>query len=607
MDRWTGFFSGLNPEAQEFRPAGMGRSGSSVGGDSDLTITQERWNAAEASRKAHEQTGTSSRSSPSPETVPAPLTFTLVNFARRPQGNNNNKNTTIMADPRRNDVTPRNKRMSNGPGASSADKYPEDSPTRLRHPPRFPAAMNNPGRRVQRQLAEQQADLHVEDTKAWPSLGEASKQYRNERQRAVRTAPTPHATRSSSASTSASDNAMAPGTVSGGPEAGPFSPEQRDDIEAQVEAFRQRLIQQHTPIRNRTDREQPSSDRIVNIQELNPVQPQSAPHLLYQRRHAQKDMSQQSTQQNTGQLNHEMQHETAHTRAPFVQDSLAGLITSRQQGLAMQQQQQALLSQAFGAGANSAYNFDRLAASQQAEREATVAQLHSAFFEPQQTYAQPGFMAHTGSQAYTAHTSGSHADHPSSRGYDTRNPASAVIPGLYHPMAQSVDHSEQDRFAQQHAFTNPHASEGYINAAYIPIFDSSMEGRSTNTGAPSVDAVPAEPTFTPADYDISPPPSHLVSSTLDLVDENVHDNLSPDRRPLTPSQETGARYGIEIGGLGVSALGTSDRTGWLPGPWNAPGQGHQGQDHFRVRPREHPGWGGWEWAMEKGWGDDSKK
>lgn len=64
-------------------------------------------------------------------------------------------------------------------------------------------------------------------------------------------------------------------------------------------------------------------------------------------------------------------------------------------------------------------------------------------------------------------------------------------------------------------------------------------------------------------------------------------DLLADERPLSPAQEDGKRYGLQFFGIG------------LADPWLPP-QASEG-DPFRVRPRNHEGWGGWEWAMRNGW------
>ncbi|KAF7450955.1 hypothetical protein A1F97_03973 [Pyrenophora tritici-repentis] len=63
--------------------------------------------------------------------------------------------------------------------------------------------------------------------------------------------------------------------------------------------------------------------------------------------------------------------------------------------------------------------------------------------------------------------------------------------------------------------------------------------------------------------------------------------LTCDTRPLTPEQLTGARYGIRYHGIGLG-----DNWKCLEVKEGEP---------FRVRPRNHDGWGSWEWAIRKGW------
>jgi hypothetical protein len=66
-------------------------------------------------------------------------------------------------------------------------------------------------------------------------------------------------------------------------------------------------------------------------------------------------------------------------------------------------------------------------------------------------------------------------------------------------------------------------------------------------------------------------------------------DLLPEDRPLSPDQQSGKRYGVNYYGI---AIGDD---------WNPP-PAHE-SDPFRVHPRDHGGWGGWEWAMKKGWAD----
>ncbi|KAF2451809.1 hypothetical protein P171DRAFT_478832 [Karstenula rhodostoma CBS 690.94] len=531
-----------------------------------------------------------------------------------------------------NSKTPRNKRLSNGPGASSADKYPEDSPTRLRHPPRFPAAMQNQRRR--RAQPQQQVELRVDDTQAWPSLGEVSMQTRSQRRRAA------HAARSSSASTSGSDTQQPP--VSQQPDAATLSPEQRDLVEVQVEAYRQSLLQQHTPTRR------------MSVPERNLFQPRLAPYSAHQQSPAQQGSSQQYTHQHAEQPVREPRPEMASTGPLFASNMIAGVMAAQQQHqlTTQQQQQQALPFRAFGPGQNSAYNFDRLAASQQAERVATLAQLHSAFIEPQNTYAHSILTKNSGHESYGVKP-GAYADYSSFQGSSAPTDAPAAVSRFSQPTTGGLNPSAQGFHPQPESSPSVNAPRGQITAAYPSVFDTeagwntqadpsipasvprrqinsaylpvldaaagpsthtevpALHGQinpaildtgadalstPTNTRAPATEARTTEPAFTAADFETSPPPS--PSQALpDLMSGSVHNSLDPDTRPLTLSQQSGTRYGIEIGGLGISTLGTSDRTNWLSSPWNQPGQ----QSNSRVRPL------GWEWATQNDSGTRSDR
>jgi hypothetical protein len=64
-------------------------------------------------------------------------------------------------------------------------------------------------------------------------------------------------------------------------------------------------------------------------------------------------------------------------------------------------------------------------------------------------------------------------------------------------------------------------------------------------------------------------------------------DLVGDERPLSPAQRSGQRYGVNYYGIGIGDY------------WQPPIV--QENDPFRVRPRDHDGWGGQDWAIEKGW------
>ncbi|KAF2250767.1 hypothetical protein BU26DRAFT_269796 [Trematosphaeria pertusa] len=93
----------------------------------------------------------------------------------------------------------------------------------------------------------------------------------------------------------------------------------------------------------------------------------------------------------------------------------------------------------------------------------------------------------------------------------------------------------------------------------------------------------------PSSYNPSPArnPSPSIS---DLVNAGRTDELVCDRRSLTPGQKDGTRYGVMLNGIG---MGHS---------WAPPAASES--EPFRVRPRNHEGWGSWEWAIRTGWADE---
>ncbi|KAF2628483.1 hypothetical protein BU25DRAFT_490607 [Macroventuria anomochaeta] len=81
-----------------------------------------------------------------------------------------------------------------------------------------------------------------------------------------------------------------------------------------------------------------------------------------------------------------------------------------------------------------------------------------------------------------------------------------------------------------------------------------------------------------------------LDSSRDLRSATAFD-LPCDERALTPAQLDGSRYGMRFYGIGYGDQ------------WDLPKMGYLGEtEPFRVRPMDHAGWGGWEWALRKGWG-----
>lgn len=99
-----------------------------------------------------------------------------------------------------------------------------------------------------------------------------------------------------------------------------------------------------------------------------------------------------------------------------------------------------------------------------------------------------------------------------------------------------------------------------------------------------------------ADIDVITLMSELPEAALNILPRlgNSQDSRIStafyDDRPLTPAQEDGSRYGIRLYGL---AYGDQ---------WEPPKVGSfEKLEPFRVRPRDHGGWGGREWAMKRAW------
>jgi hypothetical protein len=101
---------------------------------------------------------------------------------------------------------------------------------------------------------------------------------------------------------------------------------------------------------------------------------------------------------------------------------------------------------------------------------------------------------------------------------------------------------------------------------------------------------------TPTADDLSAADGKVLSLIEDLPEPSMNTliyfgafDLASDERSLTPGQDSGKRYGMNHFGIGI-------KDDWRP-PRVAE------MEPFRVRPRDHQGWGGWEWAIKKGWAD----
>ena len=157
--------------------------------------------------------------------------------------------------------------------------------------------------------------------------------------------------------------------------------------------------------------------------------------------------------------------------------------------------------------------------------------------------------------------------------------------------------------------------EGYDNPTdfmpIIPFYPSTSSPPSPTR--PPVDPDPTAPFNREQDMPVTPPMSPLSHRDA-FLRPRTPDPMEPDHRPITQGQVDGTHYGIEIGALGCSSLGTSDRLAWMgerrgrndsarAGGWNPPEQGRRVESlagGFRVPVRRSDGWGGWEEAMRRG-------
>ena len=271
---------------------------------------------------------------------------------------------------RQNSFTPRDKRKSNGPGASPADKYPEDSPTRVRPLPRFPFAANNHRARSSTLFPEQQ-ELNLGDVEAFPTLGEAVNQPKR-------------ASRITSTATAMAGYPTDPSVLEA--EQAALCLEQRDIVGDLAEQYGQHSIERGAQTRPPPGLSLPSNGQLTPAQQHTSAQLQPTAYSEYQQRLSQQGFNlpgfPRLDQPQTREMEQEM---TQQPRPQFAQESLADLVAAQEQ---QQQQSKNTESQdsplrGCGPATNHTYGFDRLTASQQALRQATVAQLHAALRDPQ--------------------------------------------------------------------------------------------------------------------------------------------------------------------------------------------------------------------------------
>jgi hypothetical protein len=81
-----------------------------------------------------------------------------------------------------------------------------------------------------------------------------------------------------------------------------------------------------------------------------------------------------------------------------------------------------------------------------------------------------------------------------------------------------------------------------------------------------------------------PPRFSVFDPNYYRTDDQVKASTLSESRPLSPGQLDGSRYGMQFWGIGLGDA-------WHPVKVEV-------GTRFRVRPREHAGWGGWQWVRE---------
>lgn len=213
-------------------------------------------------------------------------------------------------------------------------------------------------------------------------------------------------------------------------------------------------------------------------------------------------------------------------------------------------------------------------------------------------------------------------------GYFHRHPRQDLDSGPVYPIQHHARHSVARRHPRRHTRTKrtdqgpePSAADIYPDDAHWtptqqpyrqnyfsppPPVVHVEDAASWPTPAEVFQPKPSAPTPQPYEPHVSPTAEDLNASDAD-VHSLLHDlpdgsiptlimygayDLLNDERSLSPDQSSGKRYGVNFYGIG------------LGDEWQPPKQGDGSIDRyradpFRVRPRDHEGWGGWEWAIKK--------
>jgi len=149
----------------------------------------------------------------------------------------------------------------------------------------------------------------------------------------------------------------------------------------------------------------------------------------------------------------------------------------------------------------------------------------------------------------------------------------------------------------QNALNWPTPAEVYLSNSQPPaVAHSHQKSKAQPFNLFQDHVAPSEADKSASDEEVHTLLDQMPEPSIDTLLNFGATDLILEERPLTPLQKTGNRYG-----LGFIGIGLGDP--WTPAVVSA-GHGWDNPEPFRVRPRDHEGWGGWEWAIKKGWGDE---
>jgi hypothetical protein len=104
---------------------------------------------------------------------------------------------------------------------------------------------------------------------------------------------------------------------------------------------------------------------------------------------------------------------------------------------------------------------------------------------------------------------------------------------------------------------------------------------------------PSTDDLTAADDDVHTLLGDLPAPSITTLIHFGSLDLLAEDHPLSPRQESGERYGLRYYGLGLG-------DDWELAPFHS-GESYDRPEEFKVRPRNHEGWGGYYWAYGRGW------